>query len=598
MSNLENNNFSSEEHKRRTQTVCDFVAVTVLTIASYIFASVFDAYEQLYEWTRFLRDTQIDEIFISFYIFAFAMSWFTIRRLREWRAVTYFLKHKLSDEKQLQDKLVEESNFLQILMNNVPDYIYFKDAESRFIRINKAMANVYELSDPKEAIGKTDHDFYPKENADEFYADEQTIIKSGEPMIAKEENSIRPGVPESWASTTKMPILDNDGKIVGIFGISRDITGHKRDEKDALAHLHELNETKSQFVAEVSHELRTPLGIIREFVSLVSDEVAGPLTEKQKECLQSAIKNCDRITELINKMLDLARIEAGKIELNRERADIAQLLKECYEDFLVTCQSRKQELLLEVPNDLPAACYDVESIREVVTNLVGNAQKFTPEGGTITISCQHGGQFLTVCVEDSGIGISPEAQEKIFEPFIQVGRNNGPGAKGTGLGLSITKELVKMNGGYISVDSTPGEGSRFSFTLPVYEKEAPYRVLVVDDEARIVHLITQMLKSSNLNIEVKSTLSGLESLIISGQFNPNLVILDVHLTEIEGEQVLASLKDSMPGNSGKVLLMSGDVESLKELGEQGADDYLVKPFSSNDLIRKVVTLLGIERRKR
>lgn len=381
-----------------------------------------------------------------------------------------------------------------------------------------------------------------------------------------------------------------------LYAIERNASRIIREE--ALKHLRELNETKSQFVAEASHELRTPLAIIREFASLVHDEVTGPLTEKQRNCLQSVLKNCDRLTELINKMLDLAKIEAGKTELNRERVEIASLLTQSHEDFLPVCQSKKQKFLLEVQDGLPAAYCDVKSINNVLINLIGNAQKFTPEEGTIYIGCQQEGQFLSIYVADNGKGIAPEAQERIFDAFAQVDREDGPGAKGTGLGLTIVRSLVQLNGGYVTLESEPGKGSRFSFTLPVYDKEAPRRILVVDDDENVLKLITRILKSSDLNLEVKSTVNALESLIIAGQFNPDLVILDVHLAEVGGEQILASIKEEMPKDSGKVLTISGDIAALTELDEQGADDHLEKPFSAQDLIHKVVTLLGIERRKK
>ena len=361
--------------------------------------------------------------------------------------------------------------------------------------------------------------------------------------------------------------------------------------------LRELTEVKSQFVAEASHELRTPLAVIREFVSLVHDEVMGQLTDKQKEFLQSALRNCDRITELINKMLDLAKIEAGKAELNRERIDITALLTECYRDFLPSCEARKQQLLLEMPDDVPAVHCDAASIHEVLENLLSNAQKFTPEGGTIRTGCQREGQFVSVYVGDDGPGIAPEAQEKIFDPFTQIGREYGPGAKGTGLGLTIVKNLVQLNGGYVSLDSAPGEGTRFSFTIPMYDREAPYRVLVVDDEEKVVRSVTRILKHSDLNLEVESSLNALESLIVAGQFGPHLVILDVHLAETDGKDILGLLKKKMPEGASKVLMISGDAYALTEMRDKGADDYLAKPFSSQVLIQKVVTLLGIERRQ-
>lgn len=369
-------------------------------------------------------------------------------------------------------------------------------------------------------------------------------------------------------------------------------------KQKALARLEELNEAKSQFVAQVSHELRTPLAIIREFVSLVHDEIQGPLSAPQKTSLQAALRNCDRLTNLINGILDLSRIEAGKTGVNRTRVDLVPLLTQSRDDFLPQFASRRQTLTTDIPADLPAVFSDAGNIHNVLVNLLGNAQKFTPEGGTITLGALHEGQFVRVYVEDNGPGIPLEYQETVFEAFAQIHRENGPGAKGTGLGLTITKHLVELNGGTITVNSTPGKGSCFSFTLPVYERKAPHRILVVDDDTLVIQLIKKILTTSNLNLDVRTTQSGLEALILAGDFRPQLVILDIHLAEVEGQQILASLKTKMSGHPCKVLMMSGDADSLQAAAEQGADDYLLKPFPGRELIQKMVALLGIERRAR
>jgi signal transduction histidine kinase len=359
--------------------------------------------------------------------------------------------------------------------------------------------------------------------------------------------------------------------------------------QDALKRLRELNESKSQFVAEVSHEIRTPLAIMREFAALVRDETVGPLNEKQKQCLDAVLRNSDRLTELVNRILDLARIEAGKTELRKTKVDLAALLIQFRNDFMPVCQSKGQSLILDVPDNLPSAHCDVSSIQHILTNLLGNAQKFAPKGGVINIRAREENRFLRVDIEDNGPGIPEDAQEKIFEAFVQIDRQDGPGAKGTGLGLKIAKSLVEFNGGCISVESAPGKGCCFAFTVPMHDKELPARILIVEDDESIVRMIESVLRNSDLKLEVKSSLSGFEALVIAGEFKPNLVILDIHLADVRGEQVLLSLRQ----RDFKILAISGDVPLLIEVAKQGADDYLAKPFMPNDLLDKVQFLLGI-----
>ncbi len=378
------------------------------------------------------------------------------------------------------------------------------------------------------------------------------------------------------------------------YALERNVTC--KIQKEALEHLRSLNETKSQFVAEASHELRTPLAIIRESVAIVHDQLVGKLNQKQTELLTTSLGNCDRIERLIDNMLDLARIEAGRTVLNRKKSDMADLMTNAETNFATMCSSQSQNLLFEVPDNLPPVHCDEESVQEVLTNLLSNAHKFTPKQGTIRAGCVEEGRFVRVYVKDTGVGIPTEAHKTVFEAFSQVDRKDGPGPKGTGLGLAIAKNLVELNKGLMSLESEPGKGSEFSFTLPVYAEATEYRVLIVDDDARLAKTIARFLRHANLNLDVRQTQNALDALVLAGQFNPHLVILDVHLAELKGEDVLASLKQKMPDNVGKVLAISGDADALQKLSKQGADDYLEKPFTSQDVVRKAVKLLGIERR--
>ena len=247
----------------------------------------------------------------------------------------------------------------------------------------------------------------------------------------------------------------------------------KLSSHDALKRLRQLNESKSQFVAEASHEIRTPLAIMREFAALVRDETVGPLNEKQKQCLDAVLRNSDRLTELVNQILDLARIEAGKKELHRTKVDLVALLIQFCNDFMPVCQSKDQSLILDVPDNLPTAHCDVSSIQHILTNLLGNAQKFTPKGGVIHIQAREENRFLRIDIKDNGPGIPQDAKDKIFEAFVQVNRHDGPGAKGTGLGLKIAKSLVEFNGGNISVKARRAKAVAFRLPFRCMTRNCP-----------------------------------------------------------------------------------------------------------------------------
>ncbi|HWR81670.1 MAG TPA: hybrid sensor histidine kinase/response regulator [Candidatus Deferrimicrobium sp.] len=245
----------------------------------------------------------------------------------------------------------------------------------------------------------------------------------------------------------------------------------------------ELESVKSDFLSTASHELRTPLTIIREFVSLVRDGVAGSITVQQTECLDSALQNCDRLSKLINDILDLRRIEAGDPGLRRTRVELQLILDNCRRDFLPQCEKKRQVLEVSYPTELPPVLCDSYRMIQVVVNLVGNAHKFTPEGGRIVVTAStlgDTGEFVQVQIRDTGPGISREFQGRIFEKFTQIGRQHGPGAMGTGLGLSIAKNIITMHGGQIAVESTPGSGSTFTVTIPAYS-EAREAIAFLED---------------------------------------------------------------------------------------------------------------------
>ena len=235
-----------------------------------------------------------------------------------------------------------------------------------------------------------------------------------------------------------------------------------------LTQLKEFDRLKSEFLATASHELRTPLTIIREFVSLVYDGVVGPILPDQAECLSDALRNCDRLTTLLNDLLDMSKLNSTNIELRRESINIGELLTVCYRDFAQKCGAKNIDLRLETPGMLPPVFCDRDRISQAIVNLVGNAYKFTPEGGKIVIRAEVRKDCVAVEIEDSGKGISKRDQAVIFDAFTQVDRQDGPGAKGTGLGLAITQRIVDLHGGALSVESEVGQGSRFLFTLPIH----------------------------------------------------------------------------------------------------------------------------------
>ncbi|MDO9543205.1 MAG: ATP-binding protein, partial [Kiritimatiellia bacterium] len=265
----------------------------------------------------------------------------------------------------------------------------------------------------------------------------------------------------------------------------RDVTKRKKAEEELIqtvSKLKELDNAKSRLVANVSHELRTPLTIINSFVSLVNDGIAGAVSDQQKECLTTVLRNCDRLANLIDDILDLGRIESGREEFKRRRLSLSDLLRQCHHDFLPKFLAKRQQLNLEIPEEVfPDALGDTDKIAQVLTNLVGNANKFTPDNGEITVALSGDGETARIDVIDNGPGIAPDDQVRLFEAFTQVNRpEGGAGSKGTGLGLTISKHIIDAHEGVLKVESEVGKGSRFFFILPLYSEKKAFEAFIND----------------------------------------------------------------------------------------------------------------------
>jgi len=238
--------------------------------------------------------------------------------------------------------------------------------------------------------------------------------------------------------------------------------------------LKRIDEMKSEFVSIASHELRTPLASIKNAVQLILQGKTGEINENQKKFLSMADRNISRLTNILNDLLNLSRIESGKIEMKIEELDPRALIEFILSSLRPQADGKSAQLKIEIGKKLPSVYGDREKVEQILTNLVGNAIKFTPEGGEISVSAQpspRGGNKLAISVRDSGIGISEDQQEKIFEKFHQVEGSLHRSVSGTGLGLAITKGLVEAHHGEIWVESEIGKGSTFTFTLPISEGE-------------------------------------------------------------------------------------------------------------------------------
>ncbi len=284
-------------------------------------------------------------------------------------------------------------------------------------------------------------------------------------------------------------LKDPEGKVTGSIGIMKDITERKKVER-----------MKDEFISTVSHELRTPMTIIREGVSQVLDGILGPTTQEMDQILGIALEGIDRLTRIINDLLDISKLEAGKVELRREHLDLARVVEHVRQSF--TPHLQKHGLKFETVFSSPEIhCYaDHDKVIQVLTNLIGNALKFT-QHGEIRIELVESSTEITTCVKDTGCGISEDDLKSVFQKFQQFGRTAGPGEKGTGLGLAISKGLIELHRGRVWVTSRPGQGSCFYFSLPKYTVREFFREAM---EGKLRQAFSQAAHLSLLMLAIKN----------------------------------------------------------------------------------------------
>jgi signal transduction histidine kinase/DNA-binding response OmpR family regulator len=496
------------------------------------------------------------------------------------------------------------------------------------------------------------------------------IIRSGEPLLINEDmdrNRARLGVEQigrHTASFLGVPI-PSGGQVIGVISVqSTDQEGRFTDADQRLlstiasavgvafhnaklfeetrlarAAAEEADATKSSFLSTVSHELRTPLTSVLGFAKIIRrrlEERLFPLIpeddRKVQQAKQQVVENLgvvvsegERLTKLIDDVLDLAKIEAGKFTWNMTSVSMADVIERATAATASLFDSKKLRLVRDVEPDLPQITGDQDRLIQVVINLISNAVKFT-DSGSITCAVHQKDGELLVSVTDSGIGIAPADQGKVFEKFKQVGDTLTDKPKGTGLGLPICKEIVEYHGGRIWVESEPGKGSTFTFNLPIGQlaagsEKTPLRrsvdieslvkklretvathqprhksVLVVDDDQNIRSLLHQELSEAGYAVRLAE--DGRKALALIREEMPGLVILDVMMPEMNGFDVAAVLKNDPATMDIPIIILS--ILEDKERGFRlGVDRYLTKPIDTASLFHEVDSLLdqGKSRKK-
>lgn len=530
----------------------------------------------------------------------------------------------ITERKKAEIALAKEQYLMNALMDNIPDNIYFKDRESQFIRISKAQAKLFGLNDPLEAEGKTDFDFFSEEHARKAYEDEQKIISTGQ-LLSKEEKETWPDRPDTWVSTTKLPLNDKGGNIIGTFGISMDITVRKEIELlliqknqeiesqneeykqineelyKAKEHAEESDSLKTAFLQNMSHEIRTPMNGILGFSELLKNpELTG---EKQKEFIGIIEQSGQRMLNIINDIVNISKIETGQIELEVKETNVNSLLQHLHSFFTPEAKNKGLNLTFttELSDELSVIETDDTKLTQVLSNLIKNALKFT-KSGSIDFGYHFKRQMLEFYVLDTGIGIAPEMQEVIFERFRQVEMSGTRNYEGAGLGLAISKAFVEKLGGKMRVESELGKGSAFFINIPykqtalgetgtkmqnVLDGKFPHvGLLIAEDDDTCMQLLKEMLENENANLFFAN--NGQEAIeIVKTTPEVQIVLMDLKMPIIDGfeaTKLIKSLNPGLPVIAQSAYAFSEDEDKARKAG---CDEFISKPVKRELLLSMI-----------
>lgn len=383
------------------------------------------------------------------------------------------LAFEVSDRVRQDRELATQKDLLARVLHNAPISISYLNTDLVYEWVNRSQCETYGI--PLDRwLGRTVYEILgPETEAQTRPYWEQAL--GGERYAATDfpfEYTTLDGR-QAWTywDFSYNPVF-TDGRVVGVLVLGQEVTERverQRLQAERVSFLEAADRAKDQFLGILSHELRTPLNAILGFGSVLEDGVAGALTPSQAGFVAKILAASDNMLGLIDDLLDLSRVQVGKFTINTAPTALPSVVKTAVVELAGAATEKGVTLVTHVPRGLPTVTADAQRVRQVLTNLVGNALKFTPGGGTVTVPAENAGDAVRVIVADTGIGVAPAEQERIFQSFTQVDMTNTRAHGGVGLGLSIVKAIVEAHGGSVGVQSEPGRGSTFWFTLPFDE---------------------------------------------------------------------------------------------------------------------------------
>jgi PAS domain S-box-containing protein len=459
----------------------------------------------------------------------------------------------------------------------------------------------------------------PADRQEEFRA-LRARVQRGDSVLGLETQRVRKDGTPVEVSVSYAPVHDHGGHTIGAIIVYQDITERRliAEQRQAREAADLANRAKSNFLANMSHELRTPLNAIIGFSELLEDQSFGELNERQRRYVTNVLSSGRHLLQLVNDILDLAKIEAGRVVLESEPIDLVSLLHDMHRAMEPLAAAKAQRFVVDLSEDLPLLTADRAKVKQILYNLLSNAIKFTKEGGEVRLraamaKADDGSELVQVAVSDTGIGVSAQDLKRIFTEFEQVDSSYVRQQEGTGLGLALTRRLVEAHGGRIWVESIPDQGSTFTFVLPTtlptsslepwrptslrsgeQEPEGPL-ILVVEDDTTARELLSHYLLEHGYRVAYAGTAA--EALAGARKLQPAAISLDMFLPDEHGLQLLSKLRADPTTKDIPVVVVS--ITDDRDLGfNAGAAEWLVKPVQRQHFIEALDRLVPAGRNGR
>jgi PAS domain S-box-containing protein len=487
---------------------------------------------------------------------------------------------KAQVELRTEDLEASEARF-RTLSSHAPVGIFMTDARGDCEYVNERWCKMGGLT-PEVARGKGWVKALHPDDRERVIQEWDAAARSGRDF-SSEYRFAAPDGTVTWMAGNAVTLTDRSGAVTGFLGSVADITERKRVER-----------LKNEFISTVSHELRTPLTSIRGSLGLIAGGVAGDLTPKAKSMIDIAKKNCERLVRLVSDILDIEKIESGKMVFSLKPLDLIPLLDQAVDANRAYAQAFGVTLRVEKSLAVARIVADTDRLTQVLTNLISNAAKFSSVNDAVTVSLAHSGSMIRVSVTDQGAGIPEEFQQRIFQKFAQADASDGRAKQGTGLGLSICKAIVEKMGGQIGFKTAKGAGTTFYFDLPEEKSvgaslpppHQPNRptVLVCEDDADIATVLMATLDNAGYNVDLAVSAAQAKDLLARSHYDG--MTLDIAMPGQDGISLVRELREETATRNLPIVIVSAYMEEGRRSlnGEAfGIIDWLEKPIDEERL---------------